>query len=334
MTVLSILAYVIAVAVLILIVCLEFLTVRSILLVRNLTFSHDGLRQSENLPPEWKPFLRPNSKTMPPLASMILRGVLTAPFKFLAIIALCLTASGMAWATNSRLSLRIAHYCGNMVGWLAGVSQVAWAGREASAKDAPLVVANHISWIDFMILGATTKFGFVMSEGVSNIPLIGPGFQRLALRVGSVILDRHDAKSREAAKIQIKERLESIKAVGHGERLLIFSEGTLTNSECVVPFKLGAFESLVATQPLRLEFSNPHFSLACLNALEGTLFFLSLGSTKLTITWGEVVKPAKHDTPESLAKKVQHALVKGSAMVAANCGSYRDHLALFNKALM
>jgi 1-acyl-sn-glycerol-3-phosphate acyltransferase len=312
-------------------VILQVLTVVSIFKVRRLTFVHNRMRSSENLPPQWKPFLRPDSGSLPPLPFMLILGTLTAPFRFIAIILLVLFASGSSWVTSPSTSLEIARFCGNLVAFLAGVSQIKWVGTSADVSVSPLVIANHISWIDFMVLGATIKFGFVMSEGVSNVPLIGPGFKRLAHHVGSIVLDRHSAKSREAAKQKIKERLTSIQSTGKGERLLIFSEGTLTNSEIVVPFKLGAFESLVPTQPLRLEFSNPHFSLACLGVLEATLFFLSLGRTQLTLTWGNVVHPTKDDTPETLARRVQEALVKGSHMKAADCGSYRDHLTLYNR---
>ena len=310
-------------------VILQTLSVQSVLKIRELTRIHNRIRNSNELSDEWRPFIRPPSNSLPSGWRMLLRAVTVAPFKFFAIIALVLTAAGSAWVTSPRTSLRIAHYCGNAVGWLAGVSSISWKGKAALVKDAPLVIANHISWIDFIILGATINFGFVMSEGVSNVPLIGPGFKKMALHVGSIVLDRHNAKSREAAKLQIKSRLDSIQASGKGERLLVFSEGTLTNSEYVVPFKLGAFENLVPTQPLRLEFSNPHFSLACLGVLEGTLFFLTLGSTELSFTWGEVVKPEKQDTPESFAKRVQMSLVKGSIMIPSHKGSYRDHLALF-----
>ena len=316
-----------------LIILLQFLALRSVIIVRGRTYSHDRLRNSKELPAEWRPFLRPQSDSLPPLWLMIFRAITVAPFKFLGILGFVFVAAGSAWITSPKISLRIAHICGNVVGWLAGVSAINWRGKAASVKDAPLVVANHISWIDFIILGATLNFGFVMSEGVSNVPLIGPGFKQLALHVGSIVVDRHNAKSREGAKLQIKARLDSLRALGQGERLLIFCEGTLTNSEFVVPFKLGAFENLAPTQALRLEFSNPHFSLACLGVLEGTLFFLTLGSTELTFTWGEPVQPDSKDTPESLARKVQVSLVKGSKMLPANEGSYRDHLALFASGL-
>jgi hypothetical protein len=181
-----------------------------------------------------------------------------------------------------------------------------------------------------MVLGATRMFGFVMSEEVSKTPLVGAGFTKLALHVESIILDRSDAKSRDAAKVRIKSKLEKMQSSGHSERLLVFSEGTLTNGEYVVPFKLGSFESLVPTQPLRLDFSNPHFSLSCLGTLEGTLFFLCLGSTKLTLTWGDVVIPAPNDTPETVAQRVRESLVKGSTMLPAPSGNYRDHLALYS----
>ena len=311
------------------IVLLQGLAIKTIFEVRRITSAHDVGRKSDELTEAWRPFIRPHSKTLPPLWSMILRALFVAPFGFVGIILAVLTTSATAFVTSPRNSLQVAHVCGNIVARLAGVSCVEWRGKAASAKEAPLVVANHISWIDFIVLGATIKFGFVMSEGVSKVPLIGAGFTKLAQHVGSIVLDRGDAKSREAAKLKIKEKLDFIQTSNHGERLLVFSEGTLTNGEYVVPFKLGAFESLKPTQPLRLEFTNPHFSLACLGTLEGTLLFLCLGSTQLTFTWGEVVSPSEDDTRGTFAEKVRISMVKGSDMIVAKTGSYRDHLALY-----
>jgi len=123
-----------------------------------------------------------------------------------------------------------------------------------------------------------------------------------------------------------------MKTTGKGERLLIFPEGTLTNGEYVVPFKLGAFEALVPCQPLRIEFSNPHYSISDLDTVMGTAFMLCLGGTDMTMTWCPVVTPHANETPEQFALRTRSTLVKGSSILEAKEGSFRDHMALFNSS--
>ncbi len=227
-----------------------------------------------------------------------------------------------------KVGLKIASYIGPIGGWIAGVSRVQVVGHPATAKQAPLVCGNHISWLDFIILGATGQFGFVISEAVLKAPIVGGGFGKMALHLGSIILDRSCAVSRDYAKSRISSMVKRMQKEGNGERLLIFPEGTLTNGEYVVPFKLGAFEALMPAQPIRLEFSNPHYSCADLSTLTAVAFHMCLPSTELTFTWCEVVEPNAKDTPESFAQAVRNMLVGKSTIKLAHEGGFRDHMAL------
>ena len=307
-------------------VYLQYVCVRSCIVVYQLTAKHDLLRKSNEFPNAWRPFLRPSGRSLPYLYIPLIRAVTTAPLKFIGIVIAMLTASTCAPYVSVRTALRIAGVCGRTVSWLTGVKSVQWRGKPASTRTAPLIVVNHVSWIDFIVLGATTEFGFVMSEAVSKAPVIGAGLQRLGLHVGSILLERGSAASREAAKLRISEKLKFLHLTGSGQRLVVFSEGTLTNGESVVPLKLGAFEAMVPAQPLRIQFSNPHYSLADLSTLESTGLFLCLGGTDMTLTWGDVVEPKPDDTPETLAERTRAALVKGSPMQLADEGSFRDHV--------
>ena len=309
-------------------VTLQVVSVRSCFVAYRLAHKHDALRESKTISESFLPFLRPPSSHLPPLWLALLRAVTVAPFKFVGIIIAVLTASTTAGLVSRTMGMKVAAVCGKTVYWLAGVRELEFKGKAAATKEAPLVVCNHISWVDFICLGSTMKFGFVMSEAVSKAPLIGGGFQKLAQHVDSVVLERQSEKSREAAKLRIKERLHALQALGEGERLMVFSEGTLTNGAYVVPFKLGAFEAMVPVQPLRLELSNPQYSLASIGTIEGTCLFLCLGGTKLLATWCDVVKPTRDDTPETLAEKVRTSLVKDSKLLKAKSGSFRDHLAM------
>lgn len=307
-------------------VLLEYATVRACITVHRLTSMHDRLRGSKGTPDSWRPFLRPPISSLPSLWLLIIRGVVFVPFGFIAMLFLVVVAGKASRVFPSVTALKIGRICGICLSWITGVRKVEFKGQPASTGEAPLVVANHLSWIDFIVLGSTTQYGFVMSEAVSTVPVIGKGFGELGKLVGCIALDRRSALSREETKLRIKERLHALRATGVGHRLVVFSEGTLTNGEGVVPLKTGAFEALVPTQPLRIELSNPHYSLASLDSLESVSFFLCLPGTDVTMTWCEVVKPALDDTAETFAERVRSEMVRGSNVKLAKAGSYRDHL--------
>jgi 1-acyl-sn-glycerol-3-phosphate acyltransferase len=262
---------------------------------------------------------------------MICRALFIAPLRLIFMVAAVVITTTLASFLKPKAALKVASIAGQVVWRAAGVRSVRFIGATALPREAPLVVVNHISWIDFMIMGATTQFAFVMSESVSNAPVVGKGFVKLARHVDSIVLDRGSEDSRIAAKMKIGEKLKNMMTSksGHQERLLIFPEGTLTNGSCIVPFKLGAFEPLVPVQPLRLEYSNPHYSICDLGTVQGIAFMLCLSGTDVTCTWGPVVSPSADDTPQSLAEKARSALVKGSDMILAKEGGFRDHMALY-----
>ena len=278
--------------------------------------------------------MRPDSKTLPSLWIMLFRALFIAPFRMIIIVTAVVVTTSLASFLKPKAALKVASIAGEIIWRAAGVKSVRFLGAPAPSRDAPLVVVNHISWIDFMIMGATTKFAFVMSESVSNAPVVGNGFVKLARHVDSIILDRGSEESRAAAKTKISEKLKNMMNAksGHQERLLIFPEGTLTNGSYVVPFKLGAFEPMVPVQPLRMEYTDPHYSICDLATVEGVAFMMCLGGTDVTCTWGPIVTPSSDDTPQSLAEKTRAALVNGSkTMKMAKEGGFRDHMALYMK---
>ena len=313
-------------------ICIQLLIIKSCLSVVKLTKWHDSMKVKGTVPNPWIPFMRPSSTTLPPLWLMLIRSLLLAPIRMLIIVVAVVITTSLASFLNPKAALKVASVAGKVVWRAAGVRSVRFIGAPAPSREAPLVVVNHISWIDFMIMGATTQFAFVMSESVSNAPVVGKGFVKLARHVDSIILNRGSEESRNAAKAKISEKLRNMMNVAtssHLERLLIFPEGTLTNGSCVVPFKLGAFEPLVPVQPLRLEYTDPHYSICDLGTVEGIAFMMCLGGTDVTCTWGPVVTPSPTDTPQSLAEKARAALVKGSDMKLAKEGGFRDHMALY-----
>jgi 1-acyl-sn-glycerol-3-phosphate acyltransferase len=101
-----------------------------------------------------------------------------------------------------------------------------------------LVVANHTSYFDILVLSASLPVSFVAKMEVGSWPLFG----LMSKLQRSVFVDR--SKRSEAAKsaVEIRNRLKS------GDALVLFPEGTTSDGNHILPFKsalMGAVESEV-----------------------------------------------------------------------------------------
>jgi lysophosphatidylcholine acyltransferase/lyso-PAF acetyltransferase len=124
------------------------------------------------------------------------------------------------------------------------------AGRHNSLADndiaqTPLLIANHISYLDGPVLAACFKSPKIVAKaGTRDVPFFG----KLMQEMDTVFVDRGNGDSRTAT-------LEAIS--GHcaawrpGDRpMLIFPEGTTTNGEGLLNFKKGAFVPGVPVRPV------------------------------------------------------------------------------------
>ena len=93
-------------------------------------------------------------------------------------------------------------------------------GRPSDAS-AALFVANHISYVDILVLGSCLNARFIAKADVMRWPLFG----FLARLIGTVFVER---KARESGKQ--RDTLEQLLA--SDERLVLFAEGTSTDGNC------------------------------------------------------------------------------------------------------
>ena len=111
-----------------------------------------------------------------------------------------------------------------------------------------LRVSNHVSWLDILVLQATSPSRFVAKAEVRQWPLMG----RLAAKAGTLFISR--ASPRDALRVvhQMAEHLQA------GEVLTIFPEGTTSNGQQVLPFHANLFQAAVSAkapvQALALQF--------------------------------------------------------------------------------
>jgi 1-acyl-sn-glycerol-3-phosphate acyltransferase len=115
------------------------------------------------------------------------------------------------------------------------------AGREHLATPPPRVfVSNHTSYFDVLVLMAAlgSEYHFVAKSEVHSMLFIGTFLRKL----GHFAFDRSDPH----ARVRQAETIEA--ALGRGESVFVFPEGTFTPQEAVRAFHLGAFRAAVAAR--------------------------------------------------------------------------------------
>ncbi|MDT8989694.1 lysophospholipid acyltransferase family protein [Curvibacter sp. APW13] len=113
-----------------------------------------------------------------------------------------------------------------------------------------LLVANHISFIDIVVLLATSPCRLVSKADVHHWPLIGP----MAAAMGTVFIER---ESRRDAMRVVHHMAE---AFGEGAVLAVFPEGTTGDGRALLPFHGNLLQAAIVTdtlvQPLALRYQD------------------------------------------------------------------------------
>ena len=102
-----------------------------------------------------------------------------------------------------------------------------------------LVVANHTSWLDILILGGATGTAFVSKAEVGKVPLIG----WLADQNHTLYIDRAERGDAHGQVKRIAERLEC------AQPLAIFPEGTTGDGRALLPFRSTLLHAVAPPPP-------------------------------------------------------------------------------------
>ena len=111
-----------------------------------------------------------------------------------------------------------------------------------------LLVANHISWLDILVLHAARHCRFVSKAQVRHWPLIGT----LSTGAGTLYIER---ESRRDAMRVVHHMAEALRA---GDVLAVFPEGTTSDGRTLLPFHANLIQAAVSAgapvQPVALSF--------------------------------------------------------------------------------
>lgn len=111
-----------------------------------------------------------------------------------------------------------------------------------------LLVANHLSWLDILVMHAARYCRFVSKSDVKHWPLVGT----LATGGGTLYIERE--KRRDAMRV-VHRMADSLRA---GDIVAVFPEGTTGDGSGVLPFHANLIQAAVSSgapvQPLSIRF--------------------------------------------------------------------------------
>ena len=116
---------------------------------------------------------------------------------------------------------------------------------------AKLIVANHVSWLDVLVVHAVCpEARFVSKAEVRAWPLVG----RLVAAGDSLYIERH--RKRDALRV-VHQSAEALQA---GDSVAVFPEGTTGPGDALLPFHGNLLQAAIATgspvQPVALRYAD------------------------------------------------------------------------------
>lgn len=110
------------------------------------------------------------------------------------------------------------------------------AGSFNAARNGCLLISNHVSYIDVLVISSLAPSVFITSVELKNTPLLGI----LARFGGSLFVERRKPSGLK------KEIIDISKVLAQGFTVVLFPEGTTSNGDGVQEFKNSLFDAAVS----------------------------------------------------------------------------------------
>lgn len=179
-----------------------------------------------------------------------------------------------------------------------------------------MLVSNHVSYIDILLLGAAAPMRFTPKSDIKKWPVIGS----ICRLVGCVFIDR-------SVTALEQEKAEVAKALATGDVVSVFPEATTGNGLHMLPFRPAFFSIAgdgvegrpLAIQPLAIEYTDiwklpidteQWTQIAWYGDMEllpHAWNMLKMGGIGARLTFLPVIEPSQHDRKE-LAEISQRAI--------------------------
>ncbi|PIA49737.1 hypothetical protein AQUCO_01300469v1 [Aquilegia coerulea] len=199
-------------------------------------------------------------------------------------------------------------------------------GRPVKRETAPIVVSNHVSYIDPIFFFYELFPTIVASESHDSIPFVGTIIRAMQV----IYVNRFSPSSRKDAVSEIKRKA----SCDRFPRLLLFPEGTTTNGRVLISFQLGAFIPGYPIQPVVVRYPHIHFDQSWGDISLAKLMFRMFTQfhNYMEVEYLPVVYPleSKKETAVEFAGRTSYALACALNVVQTS-HSYGD-LMLLTKA--
>lgn len=134
--------------------------------------------------------------------------------------------------TGSRYARIFPHWYHRQVCKIVGVR--VHVGGNVAQQGGVLLVSNHVSWLDIVVLSAVAPVSFVAKQEVASWPFVS----WLAKLQRSVFIDRNRRTEVTGKANEILWRLDA------GDHIVLFAEGTSSDGNTVLPFKTALFAAV------------------------------------------------------------------------------------------
>ena len=172
-----------------------------------------------------------------------------------------------------------------------------------------LFLANHVSWLDIMVLAGATGTAFVSKAEVDRWPVIG----WLARLNATVYVER-------AARGAVRGQAESLRgALASGRAVALFPEGTTQGGREVLPFRASLLAALfpplegVRVQPVAIDYGPAVADIAWVGdeaaGANACRLLSRRGAVPVTVTFLEPLDPAAAVDRKALAAAARAEVV-------------------------
>ncbi|KAL4368184.1 hypothetical protein GQ457_05G000370 [Hibiscus cannabinus] len=221
----------------------------------------------------------------------------------------------------------VTRFCARFILFSFGYQWIRRKGKPAPREIAPIVVSNHVSYIEPIFYFYELFPTIVASESHDSMPFVGTIIRAMQV----IYVNRFSSASRKNAINEIKRRA----ACDKFPRVLLFPEGTTTNGKVLMSFQLGAFIPGHPVQPIIVRYPHVHFDQSWgLISLAKLMFrMFTQFHNFMEVEYLPVVMPPDHKTqsPVHFAERTGQAMASALNVVQTS-HSYGDLMLLMKAA--
>jgi 1-acyl-sn-glycerol-3-phosphate acyltransferase len=138
------------------------------------------------------------------------------------------------WITPAQRQTLTQRWSRQLLRMLGVEAQVHWR-HDGGLPGNVLIVANHISWLDIVVLNALQPARFIAKADLRRLPLVG----RLVENAGTLFIERERRRDTHTVNRQ------TVEALARGDLVAVFPEGTTSDGTGLLKFHSSLLQSIV-----------------------------------------------------------------------------------------